>query len=246
MARKRGPLLRDATPAQLREFYERVYDSPYHIEFLQRCRYYRRQVSNALSLVRGDRVLEIGCGEGVIARQIRGRRVVGMDISRRALLRARGLAPDGPDFLQGSADRLPFRNGSFECVCAFEVVEHLPEPLIDSFLSEMARVCVPGGWVAVSTPNLSSFWLALFRGLGFRNPEHIHEMDFVEVINRLAAHFSIVEVKTNTEIPWLKSDTATEAATRIQARLVRMFPPLVHLLHTQIFILARNRPPGPD
>lgn len=228
----------------LLDFYERIYESPYHLRLLDRCRCYQRQVSNALSLVRGARVLEIGCGEGAVARQIEGRRVVGMDISRNALLRARALAPGGPDFLQGSGDRLPFRSASFDCVCAFEVIEHLPEPLIDPFLSEMARVCTPGGWVTISTPNLSSFWLVLFRGLGFRNPEHIHEMDFVEVINRLAARFSIVEVKTNTEVPWLRSDSATEAATRLQARLVRAFPPLAHLLHTQIFVLARNRPPG--
>ncbi|MBI4362388.1 MAG: methyltransferase domain-containing protein [Euryarchaeota archaeon] len=231
-------------PGELKDLYERLYEKPYHAEWVGRCRAYDRQVALAQRLARGERILDIGCGEGVITRRLPGERVVGADFSTAALRRARAADGHGA-YVAASADHLPFRAASFDCVCAFEVIEHLPEPIINPCLAEMARVCIPGGWIALSTPNLSSLWLALFRSLGFRNPEHLHEMDFVEVLNRLAPRFSVAEVHTNTEVPWLKTQVATEAASRIQARLTRIFPPLRHLLHTQVFILARNRPPSP-
>ncbi|MBW2147977.1 MAG: class I SAM-dependent methyltransferase [Deltaproteobacteria bacterium] len=53
-------------------------------------------------------------------------------------------------FLVASARRLPFRNGSFDAVAAFQA-EELEEP--ESFFNEMARVVMPGGTVVAAMPN---------------------------------------------------------------------------------------------
>ncbi len=52
-------------------------------------------------------------------------------------------------------DRLPFEDGSFECVVAGEIIEHVPIP--DDLLRKIRRAPVPGGTLVISTPNLVSW-----------------------------------------------------------------------------------------
>lgn len=52
--------------------------------------------------------------------------------------------------LHGSAEALPFLASSFDTVVAFQLIEHLPEPLI--FLQETARVLKPGGKLILTFP----------------------------------------------------------------------------------------------
>lgn len=52
--------------------------------------------------------------------------------------------------LHGSAEALPFQASSFDTVAAFQLIEHLPEPM--SFLRETARVLKPGGKVILTLP----------------------------------------------------------------------------------------------
>lgn len=99
---------------------------------------------------RDRRVLEAGCGTGLIlsrlARVAEG--AVGVDLSAGMLehARARGL-----DVVQGSVTALPFRDASFDTVCSFKVLAHVPD--IDGALSELARVTRPGGHVIVELYN---------------------------------------------------------------------------------------------
>jgi ubiquinone/menaquinone biosynthesis C-methylase UbiE len=102
----------------------------------------------------GERVLDVACGTGVVARLAAGRvgadgRVVGLDLNPGMLAVARGLPVGGSPigWVQATAGRLPFPDGSFEVVCCQLGLQFFPDP--SGALAEMARVLVPGGRVAV-------------------------------------------------------------------------------------------------
>lgn len=92
--------------------------------------------------VEGKRVLEVGCGTGLIMQRIRdvARHPVGLDISP-GMLR---LAVDrGLDVVQGDATALPFDDNTFDVVYSFKVLAHVQD--IDQALREMVRVTTRGG-----------------------------------------------------------------------------------------------------
>jgi SAM-dependent methyltransferase len=58
-------------------------------------------------------------------------------------------------FVEGSALSLPFANASFDVVCLFDVIEHLPRGTEDTVLREVHRVLESGGKLYFSTPYAS-------------------------------------------------------------------------------------------
>jgi SAM-dependent methyltransferase len=105
----------------------------------------------------GVRVLDVGCGTGVVTRDVAARvgargRAVGVDPSRALLEVARrrsaARAPGaGPMFHHGDGLALPFASASFDVTLAVTVLLHVPGS--DRVLAEMRRVTRPGGRVAV-------------------------------------------------------------------------------------------------
>jgi len=57
-------------------------------------------------------------------------------------------------FLTGQGTRLAFPDATFECVGAFQVIEHVPGPDLPAFLREIVRVLTPGGVFVASTLNI--------------------------------------------------------------------------------------------
>lgn len=92
------------------------------------------------------RVLEVGCGAGMFASAIRRNRpdlkVWGCDLDRVAIDQARKRG-QGVIFKIGRAEKLPFRDQSFQAVVSFDVWEHLEQPLVAT--REAWRVLKPGG-----------------------------------------------------------------------------------------------------
>lgn len=100
----------------------------------------------------GDRVLDVACGTGVVARGAAervgpGGRVTGLDVNPGMLAVARRLAP-AIEWRQGEAEKLPFADGSFDAVlCQFGLMFFADRA---QALSEMMRVLAPGGRLGVS------------------------------------------------------------------------------------------------
>jgi SAM-dependent methyltransferase len=97
-------------------------------------------------------VLELGCGAGGLARSLSRRRpelrVIGLDISERALARAR--AHGTRLTLLGDVEDLPVRSDSVDAVIFFDVLEHVKRPEV--LLAEAARVLRPGGRLHAFVP----------------------------------------------------------------------------------------------
>jgi ubiquinone/menaquinone biosynthesis C-methylase UbiE len=90
----------------------------------------------------GKRVLEVGCGTGLLLERIapHAQRAVGVDLSTGMLAHARAR---GLDVVEASATALPFPDHSFDVVYSFKVLAHVPD--LRRALAEVQRVLVPGG-----------------------------------------------------------------------------------------------------
>jgi SAM-dependent methyltransferase len=92
-----------------------------------------------------DRVLEVGTGEGQVARAVvdaGAGHMVGVDLAG-AQIREAVRRGGGPVYLQAVADGLPFGDGVFDAVVACLVFEHIET--VDEAIAEVARVLRPGG-----------------------------------------------------------------------------------------------------
>jgi 2-polyprenyl-3-methyl-5-hydroxy-6-metoxy-1,4-benzoquinol methylase len=114
----------------------------------------------------GDRVLDIGCGEGWFASELpgMGASVVAVDVAQEPLRRARERDPRLEPQLMDAEGPWPFQDASADVVWAGEVIEHVADTA--GWLSEARRVLAPGGRLLLSTPNhprLLLLWLACSR-----------------------------------------------------------------------------------
>ena len=106
---------------------------------------------------RGRQVLDVACGVGYGSARLAASaaHVVGGDLSEEAIAYAQArYAADNVEFRVLDAAALPFADGSFDVVCSFETIEHLPDR--DAYLDEVARVLRPDGVLLVSTPRSDS------------------------------------------------------------------------------------------
>ena len=115
--------------------------------------------------LRGMRsILDVGSGAGQIARHLLkysdpGANVTCIDLSRQMLRRARHrLKSPNPNFVTADLTRLPFADGSFDCITCGYVLEHLPDP--QPGLAEIARVLAKGGrmFLLTTEDNFSGAW----------------------------------------------------------------------------------------
>jgi ubiquinone/menaquinone biosynthesis C-methylase UbiE len=92
----------------------------------------------------GKLTLDVGCGEGRLSRDLAslGHRVVGVDPAPTLLAAAREGDPVG-EYVDGTAENLPFENGAADLVVAFMSLMELDD--IRSATMEIARVLEPGG-----------------------------------------------------------------------------------------------------
>jgi len=119
----------------------------------------------------GDRVIDVGCGNGAIASMLHGEgfSTTGVDPSESGIRVAHKAHP-GIQFAQRSAyDDLAGEFGEFDAVVSLEVVEHCFSPR--DYASNVMRLLRPGGLAVVSTP-FHGYWKNLAIALGGKFDAH--------------------------------------------------------------------------
>lgn len=128
----------------------------------------------------GDRRLEVG--PGLRPRlPIEGTHCVDISAPALAVLRE-----SGAEVVMSEVTSLPFADGTFDLVCALDIVEHVEDG--DGALSELARVAKPGAAVLISTPLHPSRWTSFDDFVG-----HKRRYEPPELMNKLVQNRLVVE-----------------------------------------------------
>ena len=128
----------------------------------------REAYLDLLDISPGDRVLDLGCGTGIVARAAARRvgsngRVVALDPSTVLLALGREIAErdgllDRIEFQIGDARRLPFAEGTFDVVLAVTSLSHTTDA--ESTLPGLVRVTRPGGRIGIFDIDNASWIIA--------------------------------------------------------------------------------------
>jgi len=119
----------------------------------------------------GERVLDVACGTGIVARLAAGKvgpdgAVTGLDVNPGMLAVARSVTPSGTSIAwhEGNAESLPLPDGSFDVALCQMGLQFMPDPR--SALAEMHRVLSSNGRVVLNLPGPASpLFEALAEGL---------------------------------------------------------------------------------
>jgi 2-polyprenyl-3-methyl-5-hydroxy-6-metoxy-1,4-benzoquinol methylase len=124
-------------------------------------------------------ILDVGCGKAWVAEHFcpRGVAVHSMDISTVNPQRALERYPyDNHYGVVADAYRLPFRPGSFDCIIACEIIEHVPDPA--EFMASLMQVLKPGGQLIITTPYNERIQHSLCVHCNRPTPHHAHLHSF--------------------------------------------------------------------
>ncbi len=161
----------NADPAELAKFSDlahRWWDTESEFRPLHMINPLRLEWIESMCSLTGLRVLDVGCGGGILADSMarQGAEVLGIDLSTKALRVAQlhALEAQTPhiSYREVSAEALAAEvPGTFDMVTCMEMLEHVPDPA--SVVRACAALVKPGGWVFFSTINRNpkSFLLAI-------------------------------------------------------------------------------------
>ena len=220
----------NADPAELAKFSDlahRWWDKDGEFRPLHQINPLRLEWINQLSPVNGQKVLDVGCGGGILADSMarRGAQVTGIDLSTKALKVAQlhALEAQTPNlhYREISAEAIALEQpASFDVVTCMEMLEHVPDP--SSVVRACSELVKPGGWVYFSTLNRSpkSFLFAIVGAEYVLNllPRGTHEYAKMIKPSELAAYCRAVELELKhtkgmaynplTQRYWLNEDTS--------------------------------------
>lgn len=144
--------------AKFSELAHRWWDPESEFRPLHQINPLRLEWIDELAVLRGKRVLDVGCGGGILAEAMarRAAQVTGIDLAAKPLGVARLHA------LEAGVENLEYREiatealavekpGAFDVVTCMEMLEHVPDPA--SVVRACATLVKPGGWVFFSTLN---------------------------------------------------------------------------------------------
>ena len=220
----------NADPAELAKFSElahRWWDPDSEFRPLHQINPLRLDWINGFSQLNGKRVLDVGCGGGILADSMarKGADVLGIDLASKALRVAQlhALEAGTPNIryqeisVEALAQEQP---AGFDVVTCMEMLEHVPDP--GSVVRACSQLVKPGGWVFFSTinRNTKAFLLAIVGAEYVLNmlPRGTHEYAKMIRPSELAAscrsaqldvlHTKGLEYNPLTKRYWLSEDTS--------------------------------------
>lgn len=152
----------------------------------------------------------VGYGTSILAQK--AKMAVGMDINKEVIAYAQQNYGKNSYYLVGDAGDIPFKDGFFDVVVAFEMIEHLKNPT--RFLNEVRRVLKKDGSLIISTPNSDVH----SPDGNSMSPFHVKEYNFSELNHLIHPFFKQVEffgqIKSPKAIIAWKSFMVSQTARR--------------------------------
>ena len=110
------------------------------------------ELDDTLGGARGLRILDLGCGAGVLSSHLcRYGAVTGLDLSRSAIALAGLLEPRA--HFEAGAIETHTADSAYDLITLFDVIEHVPPAERPELFKHLRRVLAPGGWIFLSTPH---------------------------------------------------------------------------------------------
>lgn len=228
----------NADPAELAKFSDlahRWWDMNGEFRPLHQINPLRLEWINGICPVKGQQILDVGCGGGILADAMArlGASVTGIDLSTKALrvaqLHALEAHTPNVQYREVSVEALAAQQpGSFDAVTCMEMLEHVPDPA--SVVRACAALVKPGGWVFFSTLNRSpkSFLFAIVGAEYVLNllPRGTHEYAKMIRPSELASYCRIADLDLRhtrgmeynplTKRYWLSADTSVNYLFALQ------------------------------
>lgn len=152
---------------------------------------------NRLDSLEGSlRVLDSGCGEGYVSRELvrRGHKVIGIDLSEYIIKAAKEAAIGNDNYLRSDVCQMPLRDESFDCVVSNFLLVELEKP--ESFIKEVKRVLKPNGRFMFQTLHPSLFISKTGQSEGRTVPDYFRSTKISEKLGRPYNLESPVEITT--------------------------------------------------
>jgi 2-polyprenyl-3-methyl-5-hydroxy-6-metoxy-1,4-benzoquinol methylase len=191
-------------------------------------------VDSLLKPMPGDRILDVGCGSGVVSAYMAnaGASVTAVDGNASAIefaTRQFQAQAERLHFRLGLVDDVGFEPGSFDKAISFEVIEHLHRPQTEVMIAAVAKALAPGGLLLLTTPNYLSGWPAIEFSLDFfglvptlKDEQHVSKYTHKRLHEIcVSAGFSPVAKRSVCTVgPWLApfSDRLAVAATGFELK----------------------------
>jgi ubiquinone/menaquinone biosynthesis C-methylase UbiE len=133
--------------------------------------------------INANKYLDLGCGDGKVtikvSKLLGAEEIYGVDIDIECLLIAsKNRVKTFKTCL--NTDKLPFKDGSFDFVSSFDVIQYLTNT--DNLISESYRVLKPGGYFMITTVNLASWVNRLLLLFGYL--PYFYETSFLVDVER--------------------------------------------------------------
>ncbi len=194
-----------------------------------------QQVLNHIPQATNLKILDIGCGDGVLLYLINQKvkaKLTGVDLDQNSLKTARSKLK--AKFVKASAYKLPFKTSAFDIIIASEIIEHLDQP--QKMLQEIKRVLNPLGTVIITTP------IKLFKTP--EDPMHYQEFTPDQLTKLIKKYFKSITIQPSHPYilkklyttPWLKLDRFYFEPTRWLLNLVYF------IFKLNLFYLKKPRP----
>lgn len=170
---------------------ERIYPDLSDGNFLFHLHRYFWVIPHAIDKI----VLDARCGSGYGAEllSIVARSVLAVDYDVEAITENRGKFAYRPNltFKVEDVAELSLPDESCDLIVSFEVYEHLERSRSEQFVCHLSRICRPGGWVFLSTPN-RLVEAPFMRSAGKFYHYHVNSVAPSELKARLKRHFRVV------------------------------------------------------